>query len=454
MSKKQMTGKPDKLFLPSGSSTKEKLAEALVFTAAKLQSEMDSPPKGFRCLKALVTKKAESNLDSNCVEEWKDLVHSTAMWLPWANGFVGENPSLMAALLDSDMTLDTMKQSSASTASASPSRIELAEGLIRISLKNQCCGCADNQPGLHALKVLVSEDAQKRLDRSQECAMEWACLVAAASKSSTKSPFDRVGLRMSSPPPPAPSSAAEDAAESGAALDFAGDGDGDGDDHRRIDSAARLGLDRLFHHFSEDNYQRLHDLGDDAPTLFVEIMHHCACPALRLLCRQHATILLAAHEHMLLSCHTKGRRRTHFFQCIHIARAKRDLGLDAEPLLTAADQTYQANGFEDTDVLFGEGSGDLAAVDTKEWVLLLMHVYVIDHMNVMLGNRYSHRVLYTILHHLTCSVHHLAPYHPITTGTRPPGGCLRSLLRFVRTRLQHQQRRWHRESSPSTSSRT
>jgi hypothetical protein len=382
LSKKQMTGKPDKMFLPSGSTTKDALAEALVYTAAKMQSELGSSSNGLQALKELVTKKAERDLDSDpkCVEEWTKLIQSAVSWLPWANGFVGQNPCLMAALLDSDVT-PAMK---ASRDFVRTSRAETAEAFIHNAVKKHC----DAHQGLQALKDLVSDDLKARLD-SAECVQEWERLVAIANSGAIRSPFDRVGLVDGS---------VDNASTNGPVKSVLTDSIGSRPDnvnvlpadcstahtvgHSRIDEAARRGLDKLHSHFSEDGCRRLEDLGDDAPTLFVEVMHHCASPELRLLCRQHAQDLLSEHERMLLECHSKARRRTFFFQCIHIARAKRDLGLDAEPLLVAADHTYEANGFGDTDILFGVGKGGLGGVDTREWVLLLMHVYVVDHMNI------------------------------------------------------------------------
>ena len=172
--------RPNKMFLTSSSPSREELVEAVLFTAALRHCENEDR-QGLDALKALLIVDAQECLDADkqCAKEWSLLVQSTSEGL--TTGFIGDYPSLMAAILDSDMTAKQMKpkvnQEFLNKKSGTPTKAELAEALIRTAAKRHCD--KDVSPSeMTALRTLLIRSAQDNLDADCSCEKEWTQLVS------------------------------------------------------------------------------------------------------------------------------------------------------------------------------------------------------------------------------------------------------------------------------------
>jgi hypothetical protein len=73
------------------------------------------------------------------------------------------------------------------------------------------------------------------------------------------------------------------------------------------------------------------------------------------------------------------------------ARAKTEMGDDAEAFLVAADQLWKVNNFRDTDELFGMTADDLYGIDPDGWVCLTMRIMIMQFNEILFPGRYRIR---------------------------------------------------------------
>jgi hypothetical protein len=134
----------------------------------------------------------------------------------------------------------------------------------------------------------------------------------------------------------------------------------------------------------KDNCKALYDIGDDAPSIFFEIWYTSANSDIRVRGKETARVLLdklVAYQLDKIGDEVPGHDE--FFGYIFLIRCMHEMDMPYDAMLAKADEAFKKNGWHDTNELFGVHVDNLDKVPTSEWLILLMHVLMMEYMNVI-----------------------------------------------------------------------
>ena len=104
-----------------------------------------------------------------------------------------------------------------------------------------------------------------------------------------------------------------------------------------------------------------------------------------------ASLPTVPRERGLRAADADGRRRpdrADFFAIMFLARCRHELGDATDALLARADEAWHQNGLADSDVLFGVRSSALNTVSVDAWLILLMHIMIMEYNQILFAKRY------------------------------------------------------------------
>ena len=137
----------------------------------------------------------------------------------------------------------------------------------------------------------------------------------------------------------------------------------------------------------KDNCKALYEIGDDAPSIFFEIWYTSANSDIRVRGKETARVLLeklVAHQlEKVTGDFEKVPDHDDFFGYIFLIRCMHEMEMPYDAMLAKADEAFKKNGWHDTNELFGVHVDNLDKVPTSEWLILLMHVLMMEYMNVI-----------------------------------------------------------------------
>lgn len=188
-------------------------------------------------------------------------------------------------------------------------------------------------------------------------------------------------------------------------------------------TAIMRGMRWLHKKLKANRYEALIDVGDDGACIFFEIWYTSSSSSIRAAAKEIALELLDKYERHLLrpsSCKCKqcvdGTRREPdgrdlFIQLMYLIRCKEEMDLDATHMIHTADELWIKHCLSNTDNLFGVTPEELGDVTDENFVVLIMHVMVMEFNQLLFRRRWPLKWgLFEVFSHLRTRTYKGPPY--------------------------------------------
>mmetsp|Transcript_61250 Transcript_61250/g.138171 ORF Transcript_61250/g.138171 Transcript_61250/m.138171 type:complete len:606 (-) Transcript_61250:49-1866(-) len=168
----------------------------------------------------------------------------------------------------------------------------------------------------------------------------------------------------------------------------------------RRNAAVLKGMRWIHKLLTANRYRGLSEVADDGACLFFEIWYTSSDSTIRCAAKGIAQELLDKYEHHLLNpeqckcgqCKGRGRKemtgKDVFMQCMYLVRCKEEMGLDAQAMLSKADELWREWGLSDTSHLFGVNPNDLSGVGDGDFTVLIMNIMVMEFNQILFKRRW------------------------------------------------------------------